>query len=114
MGAVCDNDARRAKALLAVLPEAAMVQRPGHVCNQLPLEYAAHHGRVALTRVLLEARAQVDATREGLSKATPLQRAVERGNSKTALLLLEAGADASRAVDAGKRLRGKAAELLEL
>lgn len=90
LNAVCDNDSRRARALLAVLPEAVSCRLPG-VGNQLPLEYAAHHGRVALTRLLLEARADPDITcRE--DGVPPLARAAARGNAKTAMVLLEAGA----------------------
>lgn len=85
LNAVCDNDARRAKALLAVMPEAVACRLPGQ--RQLPLDYAAHHGRVALTKLLLEARADVTASVDGLP---PLARAAARGNTKTARILLEA------------------------
>jgi len=90
LNAVCDNDQRRAKALLAVIPEAVHCCRPG---GQTPLEYAAHHGRVALTRILLDARADIGAG-EREAEATPLERAMARGNAKTARLLLEARASA--------------------
>lgn len=95
LNAVCDNDARRARALLAVMPEAAMCRRPGAESSQLPLEYAAHHGRVALTRLLLEARADPalcsgKATGGGVA---PLARAAANGNAKTAALLLAARAN---------------------
>lgn len=94
LNAVCDNDARRARALLAALPE-AVACRPG-AGRPLPLEYAAHHGRVALTRLLLEARADADAS--GADGVPPLARAAARGNSKTAMLLLAAGATCGRAL----------------
>lgn len=98
LNAVCDNDARRARALLAVMPEAAVCRpcrRPGAESSQLPLEYAAHHGRVALTRLLLEARADPalcsgKATGGGVA---PLARAAANGNAKTAALLLAARAN---------------------
>lgn len=86
LNAVCDNDARRARALLAVMPEAAVRQLPGN--SQLPLEYAAHHGRVALTKLLLEARAD-----PALCSGAPLARAAANGNAKTAALLLAARAN---------------------
>merc|ERR1712060_377764 len=92
LNAVCDNDARRARALLSALPEAAMCTRPNPgFQKQLPLEYAAHHGRVALTRLLLEARADANATccAGGMP---PLARAAARGNTETARVLLGAGA----------------------
>uniref|UniRef100_A0A7R9ZZR7 WLM domain-containing protein n=1 Tax=Pyrodinium bahamense TaxID=73915 RepID=A0A7R9ZZR7_9DINO len=90
LNAVCENDARRARALLTVLPEAVSCRLPGPG-RQLPLEYAAHHGRVALTKLLLEARADADATC-GKGSMPPLIRATARGNKKTAQVLLEAGA----------------------
>jgi len=90
VNAVCENDARRAKALLAVLPEAAQCRLPGPD-RQLPLEYAAHHGRVAITKLLLQARAEADVSPNGPS-VPPLQRAEARGNRKTAQVLLNAGA----------------------
>lgn len=86
LNAICDNDTRRARALLSVMPEAVTCPLPGH--QQLPLDYAAHHGRVALTRLLLEARA--DATAGHEPGATPLDRAAAMGNQKTARMLLEA------------------------
>lgn len=89
INAVCDNDARRARALLEVLPEAVACRLPGPG-RQLPLEYAAHHGRVALTKLLLEARADANAGSE--DAIPPLARAAAQGNTKTARLLLEAGA----------------------
>lgn len=95
LNAVCDNDARRARALLAVMPEAAVCRRPGATNSQMPLEYAAHHGRVALTRLLLEARADpamCSGTVPGGSSVAPLARAAANGNTKTAALLLAAGA----------------------
>eukprot|EP00928_Gymnodinium_smaydae_P058218 TRINITY_DN41439_c0_g1_i1.p1 TRINITY_DN41439_c0_g1~~TRINITY_DN41439_c0_g1_i1.p1 ORF type:complete len:349 (+),score=45.19 TRINITY_DN41439_c0_g1_i1:100-1146(+) len=100
LNAVCDNDQRRAKALLTVLPEAAQsrCRRPGAGCSQLPLEYAAHHGRVALTKILLKAKAQVDATC-GAGSMAPLLRAAARGNKKTTMILLAARADAPSACD---------------
>lgn len=95
LNAVCDNDARRARALLEVMPEAAMCRRPGAESSQLPLEYAAHHGRVALTKLLLEARADPalcsgSSTGKGVA---PLARAAANGNAKTAALLLAARAN---------------------
>mmetsp|Transcript_34990 Transcript_34990/g.108889 ORF Transcript_34990/g.108889 Transcript_34990/m.108889 type:complete len:373 (+) Transcript_34990:119-1237(+) len=97
LNAVCENDARRAKAVLAVLPEAVDCKLPGAV-KQLPLEYAAHHGRVALTKLLLEAGAEVNATccKGGVP---PVMRAAARGNKRTAQVLLDAGATCSQAVD---------------
>lgn len=83
LNAVCDNDARRVKALLSVLPEAVSCPLPGQ--RQLPLEYAAHHGRVAITRLLIDAKADVMASADGLP---PLLRAEARGNTKTARILL--------------------------
>lgn len=90
LNAVCENDARRAKALLAVMPEAARCRPPGPG-RQGPLEYAAHHGRVALTKLLLQAKADPD-TCCGADGMPPLARAAAQGNSKTARVLLEAGA----------------------
>jgi len=95
LNAVCDNDARRARALLAVMPEAANDRRIGAVNSQLPLEYAAHHGRVAITKLLLEARADPalcggPTTGGGVA---PLARAAANGNAKTAALLLAARAN---------------------
>mmetsp|Transcript_65223 Transcript_65223/g.103348 ORF Transcript_65223/g.103348 Transcript_65223/m.103348 type:complete len:394 (+) Transcript_65223:187-1368(+) len=93
INAICDNDARRARALLAIMPEAASCRRPG---VQLPLEYAAHHGRVALTRLLLEARADPTPCDSLCSKPgsmAPLARAAVNGNAKTAALLLAARAN---------------------
>lgn len=95
LNAVCDNDARRARALLATLPEAVDCRLPG-AGNQLPLEYAAHHGRVALTKLLLEARADANATCRA-DGVPPLALAAARGNSKTAMVLLQAGAVRGRA-----------------
>mmetsp|Transcript_88383 Transcript_88383/g.249008 ORF Transcript_88383/g.249008 Transcript_88383/m.249008 type:complete len:354 (+) Transcript_88383:147-1208(+) len=96
LNAVCENDARRARALLAVLPEAAnhRCYRPGATCSQLPLEYAAHHGRVALTKLLLEARADAGAS-SGEGSMPPILRAMACGNAKTARVLLEARANAT-------------------
>lgn len=93
INAICDNDARRARALLAIMPEAASCRRPG---VQLPLEYAAHHGRVALTRLLLEARADPTPQIGYVAKPgcmAPLARAAVNGNAKTAALLLAARAN---------------------
>lgn len=112
LNAVCDNDARRARALLSVFPEAVTCRRPG--VSQTPLEYAAHHGRVAMTRLLLEAGADplgVEAGSAGRyggisrcseegSSMPPLARAAARGNAKTMALLLSARADAT-AIDLG-------------
>lgn len=95
LNAVCENDAKRAKALLAVMPEAARC-RPAGPGQQAPLEYAAHHGRVALTKLLLEARADPD-TCCGADGMPPLARAAAQGNSKTMRVLLEAGAMKGRA-----------------
>jgi hypothetical protein len=93
LNAVCDNDARRARALLTVMPEAAICPRPS---GQLPLEYAAHHGRVALTRLLLEARADPTPCNNSFAKGggmAPLERAAVNGNAKTVALLLAARAN---------------------
>jgi len=90
LNAVCDNDARRARALLSVLPEAVSCRPPGPG-RQLPLEYAAHHGRVALTKLLLEAKADADGCC-GADAVPPLARAAAQGNAKTMKVLLEAGA----------------------
>mmetsp|Transcript_21452 Transcript_21452/g.49116 ORF Transcript_21452/g.49116 Transcript_21452/m.49116 type:complete len:350 (+) Transcript_21452:58-1107(+) len=87
LNAVCDNDQRRARALLRVMPEAAKCPRPGGGPS-LPLDYAAQYGRVALTSLLLEARADVDPCRG----VPPLARAAAQGNAKTAKVLLAAGA----------------------
>mmetsp|Transcript_38625 Transcript_38625/g.70265 ORF Transcript_38625/g.70265 Transcript_38625/m.70265 type:complete len:341 (-) Transcript_38625:102-1124(-) len=87
LNAVCDNDQRRARALLGVMPEAAKCSRPGGGPS-LPLDYAAQYGRVALTSLLLEARADVDPCRG----VPPLARAAAQGNAKTAKVLLAAGA----------------------
>eukprot|EP00403_Amphidinium_massartii_P034626 CAMPEP_0178443048 /NCGR_PEP_ID=MMETSP0689_2-20121128/38591_1 /TAXON_ID=160604 /ORGANISM="Amphidinium massartii, Strain CS-259" /LENGTH=347 /DNA_ID=CAMNT_0020066837 /DNA_START=36 /DNA_END=1076 /DNA_ORIENTATION=+ len=87
LNAVCENDQRRAKALLGVMPEAAKCPRLG-AGPQTALDYAAQYGRVALTSLLLEARAEVD-TRQGMP---PLARAAAQGNAKTARVLLAAGA----------------------
>lgn len=95
LNAVCENDARRAKALLAVLPEAARCRPPPGLGSQLPLEYAAHHGRVALTKLLLEAKADADASSVDVP---PLARAAAQGNSKTMKVLLEAGAQRGRSM----------------
>lgn len=89
LNAICDNDARRARALLTVLPEAVACR--SRVGSQLPLEYAAHHGRVALTKLLLKAKADPDSASQ-TGGVPPLARAAARGNCKTAQLLLEAGA----------------------
>lgn len=114
LNAVCDNDLPRAKALVTVLPEAATCVRPGPG-KQLPLEYAAHHGRVAMTRLLLEARANADAT-IGNDSVAPLARAAEKGNAKTMALLLAARADVA-AVEPSNRsaldLAAVAAPLVE-
>jgi len=95
LNAVCENDARRAKALLAVMPEAARC-RPAGPGQQTPLEYAAHHGRVALTKLLIQAKADPDSCC-GASGMPPLARAAAQGNSKTMRVLLEAGAMRGRA-----------------
>lgn len=91
LNAVCDNDARRAKGILSAFPEAATCRckRPGAKTAQLPLEYAAHHGRVALTKLLLEARADIagSAADGGMP---PLLRAAAQGNARTTAVLLEA------------------------
>eukprot|EP00747_Dinoflagellata_sp_TGD_P167088 gnl/TRDRNA2_/TRDRNA2_190934_c0_seq1.p1 gnl/TRDRNA2_/TRDRNA2_190934_c0~~gnl/TRDRNA2_/TRDRNA2_190934_c0_seq1.p1 ORF type:complete len:358 (-),score=51.18 gnl/TRDRNA2_/TRDRNA2_190934_c0_seq1:49-1122(-) len=93
LNAVCDNDARRARALLAVFPEAALYKRQDTNCLG-PLDYAAHHGRVALTRLLLEAGAMPQRQYgRPMPLHVPLARAAARGNAKTAALLLEARAD---------------------
>lgn len=96
LNAVCENDGRRARALIGVLPEAVSCRLPG-AGHQLPLEYAAHHGRVAITRLLLEARADPDCC-ASCASMPPLARAAARGNAKTAKLLLEAGAMRGREV----------------
>lgn len=95
LNAVCDNDARRAKAVLAVWPEAVMCKRPDVADGQLPLEYAAHHGRVAITKLLLEARADVMATGGAEGNVLPVERAAARGNARTAKVLMCACSDAS-------------------
>lgn len=89
LNAVCENDARRARALLAVLPEAASC-RPLNG-GQFPLEYAAHHGRVSLTKLLLQARADPNVYGQKVGMP-PLARAAAQGNVKTVRLLLQAGA----------------------
>lgn len=89
LNAVCENDAPRAKALLAVLPEAARC-RPLQPGGQLPLEYAAHHGRVNLTKLLIQARADPNSC--GEAGVPPLARAASQGNTKTLRVLLDAGA----------------------
>lgn len=95
LNAVCDNDAKRAKALLTVMPEAVRCRPPGPG-RQGPLEYAAHHGRVALTKLLLQARADPDSAC-GADKVPPLARAAAQGNKKTMRVLLDAGASRGRA-----------------
>lgn len=95
LNAVCDNDAKRTKALLAVMPEAVRCRPPGPG-RQGPLEYAAHHGRVALTKLLLQARADPDSSC-GADKVPPLARAAAQGNARTMRVLLEAGASRGRA-----------------
>ncbi|CAK0874760.1 unnamed protein product, partial [Prorocentrum cordatum] len=92
LNAVCDNDQRRARALLAALPEAAACGPLG-LARQLPLAYAAHHGRVALTRLLLEARADADACSGGGGcQVPPLAWAAAQGNKRTVRVLLDGGA----------------------
>lgn len=114
LNAVCDNDARRARALLAVMPEAAVCRRPGVAVekSQLPLEYAAHHGRVAITKLLLEARADPAScsgpSAGGGSSVGPLVRAAANGNPKTAALLLAARADVSEVTPKGQSVLDKA------
>jgi len=110
LNAVCDNDARRARALLAVMPEAAVCRRPGAKSSQMPLEYAAHHGRVALTKLLLEARADpalCSATGTTLGVA-PVARAAAQGNAKTVALLLAARADVVEVPSQGQSVLAKA------
>jgi len=116
LNAVCDNDARRARALLAAMPEAANCRRPGAESSQLPLEYAAHHGRVALTRLLLEARADPAlCSAAGNSGVAPLARAAANGNAKTAALLLAARANVADVPEArGQSVLDKAIAAAEV
>jgi ankyrin repeat protein len=74
-------------AVVAMLTKGAIVNRPGWTA----LHYAAASGDDAITQLLLEHHAYIDA--EALAKFTPLMMAAREGHESTAALLLDAGAD---------------------
>jgi ankyrin repeat protein len=77
-------------AVQALLAKGAAVNRTGWN----PLHYAAASGDDAITRLLLERGARVDAVSPVKSGAyTPLMMAAREGHDSTALLLLEHGAN---------------------
>jgi ankyrin repeat protein len=77
-------------AVQALLAKGAAVNRAGWT----PLHYAAASGDDAITRLLLERGARVDAVSPVKSGAyTPLMMAAREGHDSTALLLLEHGAN---------------------
>lgn len=80
---------RNKKAVEALLAKGAIVTRPGWTA----LHYAAASGDDAITRLLLEHHAYIDA--ESPSKLTPLMIAAREGHDSTARLLLQEGADAN-------------------
>jgi ankyrin repeat protein len=67
--------------------------------NDQPLHLAAHHGRVALVEILLNAGAAIDS--KGDSGRTPLHFAVLSQHPKVLLLLLRHGANANVEDDFG-------------
>jgi uncharacterized protein len=77
-------------AVQALLAKGAALNRPGWTA----LHYAAASGDDAITRLLLERGAKVDAVSPVKSGAyTPLMMAAREGHDSTALLLIEHGAN---------------------
>jgi ankyrin repeat protein len=65
----------------------------GHIFSDTPLQMSASLGNEKLVRMLLDARAKVNAPPKRFKGRTALQAAAETGNLKVAELLLEHGAD---------------------
>ena len=80
---------RNKVAVEALLAKGAIVTRPGWTA----LHFAAASGDDAITGLLLEHHAYIDA--ESPSKLTPLMIAAREGQESTAILLLQEGADAT-------------------
>jgi hypothetical protein len=76
-------------AVIALLKKGAQVNRPGWSA----LHYAAASGDQAITRLLLEHHADIDA--KSPTRVTPLMIAAREGQQGAVQLLLNAGADAS-------------------
>ena len=76
-------------AVKALLAKGAIVNRPGWTA----LHFAAASGDDAITKILLDHFAYIDA--EAPAKFTPLMIAAREGHESTVALLLEEGADAS-------------------
>lgn len=76
-------------AVVALLARGAKVNRPGWTA----LHYAAASGDEAITKLLLEHHAFIDA--ESPTMVTPLMIAAREGQERTVKLLLARGADAS-------------------
>jgi ankyrin repeat protein len=98
------NGERMTELLLAAgaSPQAVAPQQ-----SETPLQRAASSGNLATVRHLLDARAEVNAAGRD---TTPLGAAAYEGHVDVVTLLLERGADASRAVP-GSRLEGNGAPL---
>jgi ankyrin repeat protein len=75
--------------VLALLAKGAVVNRPGYTA----LHFSAAAGDDAITRILLEHQANIDA--EAPAKYTPLMLAAREGQESTVQVLLDAGADAT-------------------
>ena len=76
-------------AVKSLLAKGAIVNRPGWTA----LHFAAASGDDAITKILLDHFAYIDA--EAPAKFTPLMIAAREGHESTVALLLEEGADAS-------------------
>ncbi|CEL10996.1 hypothetical protein ASPCAL14103 [Aspergillus calidoustus] len=81
------------KLVWLVLYHGAYLDLQGHIFSDTPLQMSASLGNEKLVRMLLDARAKVNAPPKRFKGRTALQAAAETGNLKVAELLLERGAD---------------------
>jgi hypothetical protein len=80
-------------AVKKALSQDATLAKSWHPSGLSALHFAAFSGDVAVTKLLLDSGAQIDARARNHQFNTPLQVALLPGNEATARLLLERGAD---------------------